>query len=73
MGKNDGFGIGGWVGLRAHLDIVEKIKLSCLYSGGLIRKSFLQPEVVDNVHNFSGNYLRTVFITWLWSGNSFVI
>jgi len=40
MGKNEGFGIGGWVGLRAHLDIVEKIKLSCLYSGGLIRNNF---------------------------------
>ena len=28
MGKNQGtHGKGGWVGLRAHLDIMEKIKL----------------------------------------------
>jgi len=41
MGKNQGtHGIGGWVCHRAHLDIMEKIKLSCLHSGGLIRKSW---------------------------------
>lgn len=41
MGKNQGtHGIWGWVVLKAHLDIVEKLKLSCLYAGGLIRKSW---------------------------------
>jgi hypothetical protein len=41
-GKNQGtHGIGGWVGLRAHLDNMGKIKLSCLYSDGLIRKSWM--------------------------------
>ena len=78
MGKNHGtHGIGGWVGLRAHLDIVKKINsLASSLVGSLERAehvSFLYPEMMATVRNTSGNYLETVFITWLWSGNGFII